>query len=150
MQHVLLGHQIAKPRDTVDRCPAGLRRCRACTQWVQAGYVPLLAWIRTGGPTPQRLPRRREALRSWMSRDARRARCSGLLGVVLDQAGDELVDRAGLGQVALAGLVGELGLVQALVARTGVVLSLLVLEPLGLGGLGADLALGLLGLVGLV
>src|SRR3954454_9457849 len=45
-------------------------------------------------------------------------------GVVLDEALDELVDGAGLGQAALAGLVGQLVLGQALVALTGLVVGL--------------------------
>src|SRR4051812_19901265 len=55
-------------------------------------------------------------------------------GVVLDEALDELVDGAGLGQAALAGLVGQLVLGQALVALTGLVVGLLAL-PRGLPGL---------------
>src|SRR3954453_17926471 len=62
-------------------------------------------------------------------------------GVVLDEALDELVDGAGLGQAALAGLVGQLVLGQALVALTGLVVGLLAL-PRGLPGL---LPLSLLG-----
>src|SRR3954449_10817639 len=62
-------------------------------------------------------------------------------GVVLDEALDELVDGAGLGQAALAGLVGQLVLGQARVALTGLVVGLLAL-PRGLPGL---LPLGLLG-----
>src|SRR3954454_16570006 len=62
-------------------------------------------------------------------------------GVVLREALDELVDGAGLGQAALAGLVGQLVLGQALVALTGLVVGLLAL-PRGLPGL---LPLGLLG-----
>src|SRR4051812_40537863 len=48
-----------------------------------------------------------------------------LRGVVLHEALDELVDGAGLGQAALAGLVGQLVLGQARVALAGLVVSLL-------------------------
>src|SRR3954465_9108983 len=66
-------------------------------------------------------------------------------GVVLDEALDELVDGAGLGQAALAGLVGQLVLGQALVALTGLVVGLLALPPLDPHGLPGLLPLGLLG-----
>src|SRR4051812_12013389 len=66
-------------------------------------------------------------------------------GVVLDEALDELVDGAGLGQAALAGLVGQLVLGQALVALTGLVVGLLALLPLDPRGLPGLLPLGLLG-----
>src|SRR3954471_20509099 len=68
-----------------------------------------------------------------------------LLGVVLDEALDELIDGAGLGQAALAGLVGQLVLGQALVALAGLVVGLLGLLPLGPRGLPGLLPLGLLG-----
>src|SRR3954453_4797983 len=63
-----------------------------------------------------------------------------LRGVVLDEAVDELVDGAGLGQAAPAGLVGQLVLGQARVALAGLVVGLLGLLPLGL-------VVGLLGLL---
>src|SRR4051812_43789412 len=66
-------------------------------------------------------------------------------GVVLDEALDELVDGAGLGQAALAGLVGQLVLGQALVALTGLVVGLLGLLPLDPRSLPGLLPLGLLG-----
>src|SRR3954447_5556122 len=69
-------------------------------------------------------------------------------GVVLDEALDELVDGAGLGQAALAGLVGQLVLGEARVALTGLVVGLLALLPLGLGSVAGLLPLGLLGLLG--
>src|SRR3954453_24191490 len=66
-------------------------------------------------------------------------------GVVLHEAVDELVDGAGLGQAALAGLVGQLVLGQARVALVGLVVGLLGLLPLDPGGLPGRLPLGLLG-----
>src|SRR3954447_21996654 len=66
-------------------------------------------------------------------------------GVVLREALDELVDGAGLGQAALAGLVGQLVLGQARVALAGLVVGLLGLLPLGPRGLPGLLPLGLLG-----
>src|SRR3982751_125528 len=66
-------------------------------------------------------------------------------GVVLDEALDELVDGAGLGQAALAGLVGQLVLGQARVALTGLVVGLLALPPLDPRGLPGLLPRGLLG-----
>src|SRR4051794_4132595 len=71
----------------------------------------------------------------------------GLLGVVGDQAVDELINGAGLGQVPLARLVGQLNLGEALVTLTGLVLGLLALLPLGLGSIAGLLPLGLLGLL---
>src|SRR3954466_3898410 len=59
-------------------------------------------------------------------------------GVVLPEALDELVDRAGLGQAALAGRVAQLVLGQARVALTGLLVGLrglLPLDPRGLPGL---------------
>src|SRR3954468_9985219 len=55
-----------------------------------------------------------------------------LRGVVLHEPLDELIDGAGLGQAALAGLVGQLVLGQARVALAGLVvglLGLLALDP---------------------
>src|SRR3954451_3213994 len=49
-------------------------------------------------------------------------------GVVLHEALDELIDRAGLGQAALAGLVGQLVVGEALVALPGPVAGLLGLS----------------------
>src|SRR4051794_18440838 len=49
-------------------------------------------------------------------------------GVVLHEALDELIDRAGLGQAALAGLVGQLVLGEALVALPGPAAGLLGLS----------------------
>src|SRR3954447_16142873 len=66
-------------------------------------------------------------------------------GVVLHEALDELVDGAGRGPVALAGLVGQLVLGQARVALTGLVVGLRALLPLDPRGLPGLLPLGLLG-----
>src|SRR3954454_22960678 len=82
-------------------------------------------------------------LRRCTDRQVRR----GLLGVVGDQAVDELVNGAGLGQVPLAGLVGQFGPGEALVTLAGLVLGLLALLPLGLGSIAGLLPLGLLGLL---
>src|SRR3954465_10984925 len=49
-------------------------------------------------------------------------------GVVLHEALDELIDRAGLGQAALAGLVGQLVVGEALVALPGPAAGLLGLS----------------------
>src|SRR5271170_4233318 len=72
-------------------------------------------------------------------RAARRLRAAGraawLLAVCLDQALHELVDGAGLGQVAVVQLVAQLGLGQALVALAGLVMGVLGLVALGLAGL---------------
>src|SRR3954454_16709449 len=73
-----------------------------------------------------------------------------LLGVGLDEPLDELVDRAGLRQVALGGLLGQLGLGEALVALASLGLGLLASLTRRLGGVAGLLTLGLLGLVGLL
>ena len=65
----------------------------------------------------------------------------GLLVVGVDEALDELLHGAGLGQIPLGQLVGQLGLGQALVR-----LARLLLGPLGLralGGLGRLLLIAL-------
>src|SRR5690348_4647414 len=93
------------------------------------------------------------ALRRYRSSD-----CSGtgvavlgeaglLLAVCLDQALDELVDVARLGQLPFGQLVAQLGLGEAFVALAGLVVSLPGLPALGEAGLACPLPLGLLGLL---
>src|SRR3954453_22491806 len=67
-----------------------------------------------------------------------------LLGVGLDQTRDELLDGAGLGQVALGSQLRQLRLGEVGVRRAGLPLGLLALLPLGLRSLAGLLALGLL------
>src|SRR4051812_31343878 len=105
------------------------------------GRCALLAsWSAHPWPGPrQRPPRDGRALPDLVLRTDRgehipRGLLAVVRGVVLDEALDELVDGAGLGQAALAGLVGQLVLGQALVALTGLVVGLLAL-PRGLPGL---------------
>src|SRR5450631_1740744 len=83
-------------------------------------------------------------------RPHRRGRPGGLLAVSLDQALEELVDVAGLGQVARGELVAQLGLGLALVALAGLVMGLPGLLALGLAGLSCAFLPGLLGLFGLL
>jgi hypothetical protein len=73
-----------------------------------------------------------------------------LLVVCLDQALDELVDVARLGQVTPVQLVAQLGLGQALVPLACPLMSLPGLVTLGLTGLACPLPLGLLGLLRLL
>src|SRR6266487_3685878 len=73
-----------------------------------------------------------------------------LLAVCLDEALDELVDVARLGQVPLGQQVAQLGLGQAFVARAGPCVSLPGVLALGLAGLACQLLLGLVGLRGLL
>src|ERR1700760_3244961 len=73
-----------------------------------------------------------------------------LLAVRLDQALDELVDGAGLGEVALLELVAQLGLGLALVPLAGLVVSAPGLLALDLAGLAGQVFPGLLRLVSLL
>src|SRR3954451_1314964 len=116
------------------------------------GRCALLAsWSAHPWPGPrQRPPRDGRAmpdlvLRTYRGEHIPRGLLAVVRGVVLDEALDELVDGAGLGQAALAGLVGQLLLGQALVALTGLGVGLLALLPLDLRGLLGLLPLGLLG-----
>src|SRR3954471_22785756 len=101
------------------------------------------SWLRGRAhpwPGPRQRPRGMEGrCRTWCCRTWCCGRTTGntspceLLAVVrgvvlheaLDEALDELIDRAGLGQAALAGLVGQLVLGEALVALPGPVAGLL-------------------------
>src|SRR3954468_24373885 len=115
------------------------------------GRCALLAsWSATLGPVRGSAPAGWEGAAGRGAADGSRGNTSPreLLGVVLDEALDELIDGAGLGQAALAGLVGQLVLGQALVALAGLVVGLLALLPLGLGSVAGLLPLGLLGLLG--
>ena len=67
-----------------------------------------------------------------------------LLAVCVDQALDELVDVARLGQLPFGQLVAQLGLGEALVALAGLVMSLPGLPALGEAGLACPLLVGLL------
>src|SRR3954451_9530585 len=101
------------------------------------GRCALLAsWSAHPWPGPrQRPPRDGRGLPDLVLRTDRgehspRELLAVLRGVVLDEALDELIDGAGLGQAALAGLVGQLVLGQARVALAGLVVDLLGLLPL--------------------
>src|SRR3954451_7519375 len=103
------------------------------------GRCALLAsWSAHPWPGPrQRPPRDGRGLPDLVLRTDRgehipRGLLAVVRGVVLDEALDELIDGAGLGQAALAGLVGQLVLGQARVALAGLVmglLGLLALDP---------------------
>src|SRR3954471_17403258 len=113
--------------------------------------APLVSWSATRGPVRGSAPAGWEGAAGPGAADGSRGNTSprGLLavlrGVVLREALDELVDGAGLGQAALAGLVGQLVLGQARVALAGLVVGLLGLLPLDPRGLPGRLPLGLLG-----
>src|SRR3954452_15850067 len=114
------------------------------------GDLSLRAGILHAGGPAAAPPRDGRALPDLVLRTGRggpvpRGLLAVLRGVVLDEAVDELVDGAGLGQAALAGLVGQLALGQALVALAGLVPGLLGLLPLDPRGLPGLLPLGLLG-----
>jgi len=70
-----------------------------------------------------------------------------LLAVCLDQALDELLDVARLGQLPFGQLVAQLGLGEALVSLASLVMSLPGLAALGEAGLARPLLLGQLGLL---
>jgi hypothetical protein len=86
-----------------------------------------------GGETASR--RRRAAAAARHRRPHGRGRPGGLLAVVLDEALEELVDVARLGQVPRGELVAQAGCGQALVALAGLVMGLPGLLVLGLSGL---------------
>src|ERR1700753_1137126 len=84
----------------------------------------------------------------------RHHRCDGwtarLLAVRLDEALDEVVDGAGVGEVALLELVAQLGLGLALVTLAGAVVGALSLLALDLAGLAGQVLPGLLRLANLL